>query len=317
MKLPFLPYKFLRSQCLWCFISTIAFAACTADAGGQSVQYQRESGNQNDLFYSEPSSIFGAPTLLSWSSASESTSSEPLGPITTDRPDFTEASSTVGANVAQIEMGYTFTHNDDESIATRSHSTPEALFRIGTPINWLELRFGANLLQENIGVVSNDGAEDLYLGMKLGLTTQDGMLPEMALVPQMTVPTGGSAFTKNQAMPGVNWLYGWDVTDCLTTAGSTQFNLAVDPASGTGYTEWAQSWTIGYSLHERVGMYTEWFALMPDNAETAQVEHYGNGGFTFQFNDDIQWDIRAGLGLNDAAEDYFVGTGLSIRFRKH
>ena len=55
---------------------------------------------------------------------------------------------------------------------------------------------------------------------------------------------------------------------------------------------------------------------MPDNAATAQVEHYGNGGFTFLFNDDIQWDIRAGLGLNDAAEDYFVGTGLSIRFRK-
>jgi hypothetical protein len=285
------------------------------DACGQSVQYQRDPGNLNDSLFSEPSSILGSPTLLSWQSAMKSDSSEPLGPITTDRPDFTEASSTVGAGVAQLEMGYTFTH-DNQSVATGSHSTPEALFRFGTHINWLELRLAANLLQENVGSVSNSGAEDLYLGAKLGLTAQDGMWPEMALVPQMTVPTGGSAFTNNQVLPGVNWLYGWDITECLTTAGSTQFNSALDPTTGTGYTEWAQSWTLGYSLHERVGMYTEWFALMPENAQTAQVEHYGNGGFTFQFNDDIQWDIRAGVGLNDAADDYFLGTGLSIRFRR-
>ena len=142
------------------------------------------------------------------------------------------------------------------------------------------------------------------------------MLPEMALVPQMTVPTGGSAFTNDRGLPGVNWLYGWDVTDCLSTAGSTQFNSALDPTTGVGYTEWAQSWTMGYSLHDRLGMYTEWFVLIPDNAETAQVEHYGNSGFTFLLNVDIQWDIRAGVGLNDAADDYFLGTGLSIRFRR-
>jgi len=27
----------------------------------------------------------------------------------------------------------------------------------------------------------------------------------------------------------------------------------------------------------------------------------------------VQWDVRAGVGLNDAADDYFVGTGLSVR----
>ena len=43
--------------------------------------------------------------------------------------------------------------------------------------------------------------------------------------------------------------------------------------------------------------------------------HYINGGFTYLITNDIQWDIRAGAGLNDAAEDYFIGTGLSIRFR--
>jgi len=36
---------------------------------------------------------------------------------------------------------------------------------------------------------------------------------------------------------------------------------------------------------------------------------------TFLSSDDVQWDIRAGVGLNDAADDYFIGTGVSIRFK--
>jgi hypothetical protein len=135
----------------------------------------------------------------------------------------------------------------------------------------------------------------------------------MALVPQMTVPTGANAFTADEVLPGVNWLYGWDINDFLSTAGSTQFNRVIDETGGS-YTEWAQSWTVGYSLTDQVGAYTEWFAFFPHSADTAQPEHYFDGGFTYQFSNDIQWDIRAGVGLNDAADDYFVGTGLSIRF---
>ncbi|MGH7200498.1 MAG: transporter [Planctomycetaceae bacterium] len=36
---------------------------------------------------------------------------------------------------------------------------------------------------------------------------------------------------------------------------------------------------------------------------------------TWLINDDVQWDIRAGWGLNSAADDFFCGTGLSIRFK--
>jgi len=63
------------------------------------------------------------------------------------------------------------------------------------------------------------------------------------------------------------------------------------------------------------GAYTEWFAVFPDSADTQQTEHYFNGGFTYLISNDIQWDVRAGTGLNDAADDFFVGTGVSIRFR--
>ncbi len=255
-------------------------------------------------------------TLLQWGSdASDESASAISQTITTDRPDFTEASSTVGAGVLQVEMGYTFSRDESGGAATESHSLPETLFRYGTPIDWLELRLAQNFLRESSGGDSVDGMEDLYLGAKIGLTLQEGILPEMALVPQMTVPSGADGLSGNKVLPGLNWLYGWDVNDFLSTAGSTQFNHAVDGGTGGPNTEWAQSWTLGYSLHDRVGAYTEWFVLIPHSAATTQTQHYANGGLTILLSDDIQWDVRAGMGLNDAAEDLFVGTGLSIRFR--
>ncbi len=136
----------------------------------------------------------------------------------------------------------------------------------------------------------------------------------MALIPQMLVPVGADAFTADEVLGGLNWIYGWELTDCVVTAGSTQLNRAIDDVSGEAYTEWAQSWTFGYSLLDRLGAYTEWFGLFPHSADSAPTENYFNGGFTFLVSDNIQWDIRAGVGLNDAADDYFAGTGLSLRY---
>lgn len=255
-------------------------------------------------------------TLMQWSYGTSFSGGPNLDePLVTDRPDFTEASSTVGMGVAQLEFGYTYIFDNDGGTATKSHSYPETLLRYGLLADWLELRVAWNYANEEVGMIDTSGSEDLYLGFKIGLTPQDCLLPEMALIPQMTVPTGASVFTGDEVLGGVNWIYGWEVSDFISTAGSTQFNRAIDEVSGEAYTEWAQSWTVAYTLTETWGAYTEWFALLPHSSETARPEHYFNGGFTYLVSNDIQWDIRAGTGLNSAADDYFVGTGLSIRFQ--
>ena len=135
----------------------------------------------------------------------------------------------------------------------------------------------------------------------------------MAIIPQMTVPTGSSAFTNDEVLPGVNWVYSWEISERIATAGSTQFNRGKDD-SGESYTEWAQSWTVAASLTDRWGTYAEWFALFPHSSLERKPQHFLNSGFTFLICDDVQWDIRAGVGLNDAADDFFAGSGFSIRF---
>lgn len=263
--------------------------------------------------------IFSEPTLLGWRGSSPA-ESEPKRnkPLESDRPDFTEASSTVGKRLTQIEMGYTFIHDRGDTAETRQHSFPEALFRIGMFADWFEWRIAYNNGSQGVSVggapfTTTSGAEDLYLGIKLALTEQDGVLPEMAIIPQMKVPTGAEAFTADETLPGLNWLYGWDVTEHITAAGSTQINKAVD-IDGTEYYEFAQSWTMGYELLEHLNAYTEVYGLMPSGASTALPQYYFDGGFTFPVTNNLQFDIRAGVGLNEPADDYFAGSGLVVRF---
>lgn len=240
--------------------------------------------------------------------------------IVTDRPDFTEASSTVGQGVFQIEAGYTFSR-DRHSGIQGAHSLPEVLLRIGMFADWFELRIGVNAtstpsLTVDGARLHTTGLNDLYLGVKLGLTAQAGPWPESALIFQMTVPTGTGGTTDGRVLPGMNLLYGWDVIpDCLAIGASTQANLVCDDTRLI-YLEVAQSLTVNYTLTEKLGAFTEVFAFFPHGSRSPGVvpQYYFDGGFTYKFTPNFQYDIRAGVGLNRYADDFFAGTGFAVRF---
>lgn len=260
----------------------------------------------------------GPGTLFRWSYG-DATGGPPGfdEPLASDRPDFTEASSTVGRGVVQLEMGYTYVADDEGPVHNHTHSYPELLARIGVFADWLEFRIAyshASSLVDpgQLPVDSVSGGEDLYLGFKLMLTPQEGLLPEMSIMPQWTVPTGHNEFSADIVLPGISWLYGWDINDFLSTAGSTQINKAVDDL-GEIYHELAQSWTIGYTFTDWWGGYTEWFVLVPSGSDVARTQHYFNGGFIFPVTNNLQFDVRAGVGLSDASDDYFAGAGMVVR----
>lgn len=258
-------------------------------------------------------------TLFQWSYGTSFSGGPNLNePLVTDRPDFTEASVTVGKGVAQIEFGYTLTFDRSSDETIHSHSYGEPLLRYGIIANWLECRFAlfpSKVTYQSGGKAITDfGTEDLYTGFKIALTPQETIFPEMALIPQMNLPTGSHSFTSNRFEPGLNWIYAWEVSDFLSLAGSTQGNRRFDGMTGAAYLEMAQSWAVGYSLTEKLGAYSEWYALVPSGADSARTQHYVDGGFTYLINNNLQFDIRAGIGLSRASDDCFIGTGLSIRF---
>ena len=251
---------------------------------------------------------------LGWLLAAASEVRAQDGPLVADRPDFTEAAATVGRGVLQIEFGYTLERRSGDEVWT--HSLGESLFRAGVLVDWLELRLGMSPVLQRASVggrsVDETGMEDPYLGMKFALARQHGVRPNVAVITQMTLPAGSEAFSSDRHLPGVNLIYAWDLTEEVSLAGSTQVNRALSE-SGAGYAEWAQSLVTGLAVGPRAGFYAEWFAFLPASSDETRAEHYGNGGFAWSVTDDAQWDIRLGAGLNDAAADFFVGTGLALR----
>lgn len=274
-------------------------------------------------------------TLFKWKSEGGNPGGPELkGPLVTDRPDFTESSVAVGWGVRQVEFGYTFTSRSSGGVRVRTQNAGEQLLRAGVHADWLEFRLGMvpGFLMDSIdgfdlslpmvfeqtrtnGVASSTaGFPDLYTGFKVALFPQEGNLPEVAVIPQLNIPTGTASFSSDKLEPGINLVYGWELDETYSTAGSTQVNRRFDEG-GEGYLEFAQSWTIARSLSERLGAYAEWYAFFPEGTDTASSEQYLNGGFAWALTDDFQFDVRVGFGLNDESDDFFVGTGFSIRFQ--
>jgi Putative MetA-pathway of phenol degradation len=262
----------------------------------------------------------GPSTLMSWSyGRPPANEGSPLDePLEADRPDFTESPKTVGKGVVQLETGYTFTSDSEAGVHTADHSFPETLLRVGVLADWLEFRAEWNyeIERTRVGGVSNtqSGADDLIVGFKIALTQQQCCLPETGIILDLSVPTGGEAFTTGEVQPGVNYCYSWELCKDWSLSGSTAIGGAADDVTNDPYAEFTQSLSLGHEFNEKVSGFSEYYVLSPISADTNRPQDYYNAGFAVHINKDVQWDIRAGVGLNEAADNFFVGSGLTLRY---
>lgn len=234
-----------------------------------------------------------------------------------DRPHFPEATTTVGKGRVVLESGYTF---KQKGSSFSSHSFPEALLRVGMFADWFEFRIGQNFLNEEQTVAgvrtSANGAEDLYLGAKLALSEQKRYLPEIALIPQMTVPTGSRAVSAGRVLPGLNVDCGWEVI-------KERFNIELLVATNRvrddehrSHLELASGLTSAVHLSRKLEAFIEWdaFYSVQGTGPATGPRHYAVGGFVYFIAKDFAVDIRAGVGLNERANDFLAGTGFAVRY---
>ncbi|QEG30721.1 hypothetical protein GobsT_55330 [Gemmata obscuriglobus] len=241
-------------------------------------------------------------------------------PITTERPDFTNSSRTVGRGRVQLESGYTFTTARDPVTRVTSHSFPEALLRVGLLADWFEVQVGQSALSTRSagtdGVARATGFQDLYLATKFALTEGAGWRPETAVTLQMTVPTGRRELSGRHPLPGLLYLYSWElIPDLVSLGGTSAAAAAVDDTGGT-YAQLAQSLSVGYTLTERLGAFTEFFVLAPAGADTPRAgpQYYFDSGLLYRVTPNFQVDARFGFGLNRRAGDLFAGVGFAVRY---
>jgi hypothetical protein len=265
----------------------------------------------------------GPKKLLSWFDATDGSDAggeEGLygDRIITDRPHLAEAASTVGLGRTQVETGYTYFLDGSGGTTTKLHSFPESLVRMGLFAEWFEFRVQYNyFVRELDGPTTSllqQGSDDLYLGAKLALAAQSGWLPELTIFPQMRVPSGSPAFTGEEVLPGMNFVYAWRVTERFEVECNTNVNRRRNPGLEHFYTEYLQTFNFEYDLAERIMLFNEFVIFSPVGAIGVPGQAYSHGGLHFFLRPNQQIDVHAAVGLNEAAADLFGGSGLSWRW---
>ena len=239
-------------------------------------------------------------------------------PLESDRPDFTDSSTTVGFRRLQIESGYTFTHAIAGDPTHDAHDLPELLVRYGVAER-LELRvawdegmvFDRYLDRHSGRVVTENGSTDVDFGFKYALSKQDKWRPQSAIIVSLSAPVGAPGLSSQQVDPFVNYLYSWDLTKKLSLNCSTGGLWTAE--SGDHFSRFSQSASVEYELTKKLHVFNEWFAFFRCDASDNRPQHYYDAGLTYLLTPNFQLDWRAGLGLNDASDGFFTGCGLTIR----
>ena len=244
----------------------------------------------------------GLAALAGAAAAGESETGEPL---VTDRPDFTESASTVERGRFQIESGATWTDSDEAD----GLDVGELLVRIGLARE-LELRLGVGSYSDADGPPGEApaGLGDTSLGVKLGLGA--GSDWSTALIVRTTLPTGDHELREPHLQPGAVLAVARDLS--ATTSLGTNLGYTWASAGGEQYSELSGSVALGRSLGERLGGFVELFGFLPADRGGDDTAYF-DAGLTWLLSNDLQLDVRAGIGLVSAAEDHFIGAGLSWR----
>lgn len=233
-------------------------------------------------------------------------------PLITDRPDFTESTVAVSPGSLQLEAGYTLTR----AAEVESHALGEVLLRLGA-VPGLELRLGlSSYVIEDRGADSERGFADLFVGTKLelleGSESVASWRPSVAVLAGTTLPTGDDALGSDEVNPGATLALGWEVSSRVAIG--SNLSVASLHSDGDRFEQVSGSVSLAAALTDRVGAYVEFFGFSPQEAQGPDAS-FLNGGVTLLVGYDLQFDARAGVGLNDVDPDYFLGVGAAWRLR--
>jgi hypothetical protein len=239
--------------------------------------------------------------------------------MVTDRPDVTESSQVVPRGFVQIETGYLYSRFDDGGESLDLSSFPLSLVRVGLDRR-VELRFEwAGLLSESReadGVkTETTGSGNTTLGAKIKLREERGALPRLALLVDAVLPTGSTSFRADRIDPRIRIAGSNTLTERLGlgynlgyVALTTEDEDEAGDVDTKGVGRYSVSLAIG--LSERWGSFVELFGFLPTEGAPSNSCDFG---FTYLSSRTVQLDFSGGIGLSDAAEDWFFSTGISFR----
>ena len=243
-------------------------------------------------------------TLLSTFSQAKETQ------IITDRPDAAEASVTVGQWKFQSEHGVSFGYDNPAGPSVKNYSFP-TLLRFGI-LDPLEIRLETEIAAiQSSGGNTESGFTDFDLGAKWHLHDQAEFFPSLGLLFHLTIPVGKDAFSSNVVVPTFKVLADWELPADFGLGTNAGFDVPAREG-GDKFARFLYAAALSHGLFiEPLAGFVEFSGSLPTVSGKTQ-EHFFDAGFTWLFGKSIQADISGQIGLNDDAQDFALGTGVSI-----
>lgn len=224
--------------------------------------------------------------------------------IVTDRPDQTEASSTVPKQSFQIESGFIAQFSGSNNNKSRNLGLPTTLFRYGL-FNWMEVRLVSELAVQRMelsGRVSKSvGIKDLQIGTKVQLFKKEGNATEVAFLTHIIVPSGTAGVTSG-SVGSINKL---SISHGLAERVGLGYNVGYDYL-GSGSGNLTYSVSVAFGITDKLGVFLEPYGSW-DNFSSATTNF--DSGFTYLIKDNLQYDFSFGVGLDNRMN--FLSTGIS------
>jgi hypothetical protein len=243
---------------------------------------------------------------------------EHMREMSTDRPDSTESPITVDAGHFQIESSlFDYGRTKQGGIEEEVFTYGAVNFKVGL-LNNVDIQFvfdaytevrtkdRATNITETVG-----GYSDLQVRLKINLWGNDGGNTALAFFPFVKIPTGSDLGNDN-VEGGLILPFSVGLTEKIGLGLMLEVDFVYDDEERSYEAEIFHTAVLGFDLTDKLGFFVE-YAGTTGSAEFDYIAT-ANAGFTYGVTDDLQLDTGVRVGLNDAAEDFGVFAGFSVRF---
>ncbi len=259
--------------------------------------------------------FFAVPVLAGTSSLSAQP--KELPPLVPDRPGFYCGSQALLPGVFHIETGVAFDRLSADQLKIDSLLAPVVL-RFGL-FDHFELRLAAAAIPKIEETSMGDRSEQSgFSSPAVGLKWQfaeggeSAAQPSMAFLFSLNLPAGSREFRPDRPEPSFNFASDFFLDDQTTLTTNLGVNLPFDSAQEEQFAEVFFAAALGRSFTSRAAWFVEIAGAAPrlDGSEAVAVV---DGGLTYLLSNDLQLDVSLTRGLTQAASDWIVAGGISIR----
>lgn len=239
-----------------------------------------------------------------------------LPPISPNRPTFSDGTSLVPVGHVQLETGYTYTKRTQAGVDSERHNVPEVVLRARVSGTVEARAIWNGITSADVdGAGRDDGGTDPALGIVVPLFEQGDLTPAIAIEALSTLGIGDHAFSSGHADPTgkLLWSYGGGrLPEWLSIGGN--LNASWPTENGDRFTQTAASvWASVTGPAPDTSWFAEWYVVSRPANNVASTQSV-DCGIVQRLSPRIAIDARVGFGLDDRADDFFTGIGLSFLF---